>query len=71
MKTFRICTDAFCVEVEAKSLNAAIKEAFEGEIKGITNLRSLKTRFKKYAEEGGWCFIEFDGERVVEIGSDR
>ena len=22
-------------------------------------------------EDGGWCFIEVDGERVVEIGSDR
>lgn len=71
MKTFTIRTDAFQTEIEAKSLNAAINKAFDGEIKGVTNLRSLKTKFKKYAEDGGWCFIEANGERVVEIGSDR
>ena len=69
MKTFTIRTDAFQAKIEAKNLNAAINDAFDGE--GVTNLRSLKTKFKKYAEDGGWCFIEVNGERVVEIGSDR
>lgn len=71
MNTFIIRTDAFSTEVEAKNLNSAIKEAFDGEINGVTNLRSLKTRFKKYAADGGWCSIECNDERVVEIGSDR
>lgn len=71
MKTYTITTDALQTEIEAKNLNAAIKEAFDGEIKGVTHLRSLKAKFKKYVADGGWCFIEVDGERVVEIGSDR
>jgi hypothetical protein len=71
MKTYHIRTDAFSTKVEATNLNAAIKEAFDGEIKGVTHLRSLKAKFKPYAADGGWCFIEVDGERVVEIGSDR
>ena len=71
MKTYYISTDAGSGEVEAKNLNAAIADYFDGEIKGVTNLRSLKSKFAKYAADGGWCFIEVDGERVVEIGSDR
>ena len=71
MKTFEIRTDAFSTEVEAKNLNAAIKEAFDGEIKGVTNLRSLRAAFKKYTADGGWCFISVNGDRVVEIGSDH
>lgn len=71
MSTYYIATDAGSGEVEAKSLNAAIADYFAGEIKGVTSLRTLKEKFKKYVEEGGWCFIEVDGERVVEIGSDR
>ena len=71
MKTFTIRTDAFQTTIEAKTLNAAIAEAFDGEIKGVTNLRSLKAKFKKYAADGGWCFIAENGKRVVEIGSDR
>lgn len=71
MKTYHIRTDAGSDEVEAKTINAAIADYFAGEIKGVTNLRTLKAKFKKYVEDGGWCFIEVDGERVVEIGSDR
>jgi hypothetical protein len=70
MKTYYIRTDAGSGEVEAKNLNAAIADYFvDGEIKGVTNLRTLKAKFN--VEDGGWCFIEVDGERVVEIGSDR
>jgi hypothetical protein len=69
MKTYHIRTDAFSTEIEAKSLNAAIKEAFDGEIKGVTHLRSLKSRFAKYAADGGWCAIDAGrGNRVLTIG---
>ncbi len=71
MKTYYIRTDAGSGEVEAKNLNAAIADYFDGEIKGVTNLRTLKAKFKKYVEDGGWCVIEVDGERVVAIGSYR
>ena len=71
MSTYYITTDAGSGEVEAKNLNAAIADYFDGEIKGVTDLRTLKAKFKKYVEDGGWCFIEVDGERVVEIGRDR
>ena len=71
MKTYHISTDAGSGEVEAKTLNAAIADYFAGEIKGVINLRTLKAKFKEYVEAGGWCIIEVDGERVVEIGSDR
>ena len=71
MKSYHIHTDAFTSDLEAKNLNAAISEAFDGEIKGVTNLRSLRSQFKKYAADGGWCFIDENGKRVVEIGSDR
>lgn len=57
MKTYYIRTDAGSGEVEAKNLNAAIADYFDGEIKGVTNLRTLKAKFKKYVEDGGWCFI--------------
>ena len=72
MKTYYIQTDAGSGEVEAKTLNAAIADYFEVETpKGVKTLRELKARFRKYAADGGWCFIEVDGERVVEIGSSN
>ena len=67
MKTYHISTDSFAQEIEAKNLNEAIKEAF----KGVTHLRSLKAKLKKYLADGAWCFIDENGERVVELGSDR
>lgn len=71
MKTYYIRTDSGSAEIEAKNLNAAIKEHFEKRPPSVTNLRSLKTKFKTYVADGAWCFIEVDGERVVSIGSDR
>ena len=71
MKTYHISTDSFAQEIEAKNLNEAIKEAFSTEIKGVTHLRSLKAKFKKCLADGAWCFIDENGERVVELGSDR
>lgn len=75
LKTYSIRTDSGSAEIKAKNLNAAIKEHFDGHggghLQGGTNLRSLKTKFKKYVADGAWCFIEVDGERVVSIGSDR
>ena len=72
VKANYVDTDAGSGEVEAKSLNAAIADYFETETpKGAKNLRELKARFKRYAAAGGWCFIDENDERVVEIGSDR
>lgn len=71
MKNYYVKTDAFAEEVAAPTLDAAIADAFDGEIAGVTNLRTLKTRFRPYVEDGGWCWIEEDGVRVVEIGNPR
>lgn len=67
-KNYVIETDAFGYETDAESLDEAIEEAFAGEIKGITNVESLERIFAKYVTDGGWCFVEENGERVVEIG---
>jgi hypothetical protein len=67
MTNYTICTDAFEVEVEADSLDIAINEAFRGELLGVTDEDSLREEFAELKEDGGWCWIEEDGERVLEI----
>lgn len=68
---FTVKTDSFMLDdFEAASLDAAIAEAFNGEGLGkITGLESLERKFAKYVADGGWCWIEQDDIRVVEIGS--
>ena len=69
MTSYTITTDGFQHECEAASLDAAIAEAFCGEGLGkIVDEASLKNKFAKYVDDGGWCLIEADGEPVVEIG---
>lgn len=69
MKTYTIQTDAFLADdIEAESLDEAIREGFEGESLGITDLASLEKKFARYVKDGGWCRIEEDGEEVVSIG---
>ena len=69
MPTYVIKTDGFEYECKAESLDAAIAEAFDGEGLGkIVDEASLEKKFAKYVDEGGWCWIEEDGERVLEIG---
>ena len=65
-----VTTDGFQTdEFQAASLDAAIEYAFDGEGLGkIVDLESLERKFEKYVRDGGWCWIERDGERVVEIG---
>jgi hypothetical protein len=68
-QNYVIKTDGFEYECDAKSLDAAIAEAFNGEGLGkIVDVASLEKKFAKYVDEGGWCLIEEDGKRVVEIG---
>jgi hypothetical protein len=55
-------------EIIADDLDDAIREAFYGEIKGVTGRDSLERKFEKYVADGGWCWIEEDGVRVLEIG---
>ena len=70
MSKYTVRTDAFlCDDFDADSLNEAIEYAFDGEGLGkITDQKSLESKFTKYVEDGGWCWIECDGERVIEIG---
>jgi len=69
LNSYTVTTDAFQAEVEAENLNDAIEEAFDGEGLGkITDLGSLMAKFQKYVADGGWCWIEENGNRVVEIG---
>lgn len=64
-----VSTDGFSSDrFVADDLDEAIGEAFSGEGLGIKNLPSLESKFPKYVEDGAWCWIEEDGERVVEIG---
>jgi hypothetical protein len=68
MMTYEIATDSFGYECEAESIDAAIEEAFFGEIQGIVSLETLEEKFARYVSDGGWCWIEANGDRVVEIG---
>ncbi len=67
--TYVVKTDGFEVEIDATSIDEAIEEAFEGEGLGkITDQPSLEQKFAKYVADGGWCWIEENGERVLTIG---
>ncbi len=69
MKTYTVRTDSFLMDdFQADNLDAAIEEAFEGEIAGIKDTESLERKFARYVADGGWCWIDEDGERVFEIG---
>ena len=66
---YTVQTDAFSYDCEAVNLDEAIAEAFDGEGLGkITDRASLEEKFAKYVDDGGWCWIECDGDRVLEIG---
>jgi hypothetical protein len=69
MKSYVIQTDSFCYETEASSLNEAVAEAFAGEIAGVRDVVSLERKFARYVADGGWCRVDEDGERVLEIGA--
>jgi len=65
-----IRTDGFLWEDTAETLDEAITNAFDGEGLGkIIDRASLEAKFAKYISDGGWCWIEEDGVRVLEIGS--
>lgn len=68
MREYDVQTDAFGCCVEAETLDDAIREAFEGELFGITGEAALVRKFQRYVSDGGWCRIECDGEVVLEIG---
>ncbi len=69
MALYQVATDGFDVEIEAENLNDAIADAFDGEGLGkITDEASLRQKFQRYVADGGWCWIEKDGVRVLEIG---
>jgi len=61
-----IRTDGFLWENTAETLDEAITNAFDGK---IIDRASLEAKFAKYISDGGWCWIEEDGVRVLEIGS--
>ena len=68
MTNYEIATDSFGYECDAETLTDAIAEAFDGEITGIRDEATLQAEFASYVADGGWCYIEADGVRVVEIG---
>ena len=60
--------DFFCEDIEADSLSDAIEQCDFGSNK-IADAFSLREHFeRKLVPDGGWCWIERDGERVLEIG---
>ena len=70
MNSYTVTTDGFQYETEADTLDAAIAEAFEGEgLCKIVDRDSLDQKFAKYVADGGWCWIEENGIRVIEIGA--
>ena len=70
MTTYTVHTDAFLYDdFEADSLDDAIEIAFDGEIAGIVDVASLEKKFRRYVSDGGWCYVECGGERVIEIGN--
>jgi hypothetical protein len=64
---YHIHTDAFSYDCWAESLDDAIEEAFSDELDAATDEDSLREEFEQFVADGGWCWIEEDGERVVEI----
>jgi len=68
-RTYTVRTDSFCYDdFAAETLDAAVTEAFAGEIAGVTSVATLERKFEKYLDDGGWCWVEEDGRRVLEIG---
>lgn len=66
---FVVGTDGFvCDDIEADDIDDAIRQAFDGEGMAIKDEQSLRKQFAKYIDDGGWCWIERNGERVLEIG---
>lgn len=60
MPIYSVTTDAFQMDdFEAGSLDEAIAEAFEGEIRGVKDEESLLRKFQRYVS---------DGEVVLKIG---
>jgi len=70
MAIFTVKTDGFMFDdFEADDLDDAIAQAFDGQGLGkITDENSLQKKFARYVRDGGWCWIECDGQRVLEIG---
>lgn len=62
-----VATDAFKWNGRCDCLDNAIEQAFDGEIRGIVDEETLYAKFQRYVADGGWCWIECQGERVVEI----
>lgn len=72
MAKYTVRTDAFlCDNIEADSLDEAIEIAFRGQHPTVADLDGLELAIGDTVEDGGWCWIERDGERLVEIGSPR
>ena len=71
MAIYSVRTDGFSMDdFEAESLDAAIAEAFAGEIKGVKDEETLREKFKRFAEDGGYVRIEEDGIEVLAIGEE-
>jgi hypothetical protein len=65
MTLYTVRTDDFLLDnFEAESLDDAIDQAFDY----ADSEESLRRKFAKYVADGGWCWIEADGGRVLEIG---
>ena len=70
MASYTIKTDGFQYETDAETIDEAIAEAFSGEGLGeIIDEESLFRLFGPLTQQGGWCWIEEDDVRILEIGS--
>ena len=68
MNSYTVTTDGFQYETDAESVDEAIAEAFSGEGLGpIVDEESLSRLFGPLTQDGGWCWIEEDDVRVVEL----
>ena len=66
MSTYTIRTDADLYDaVDASSIDDAVDQATE-----FSDLSALERHINRHVADGAWCWIECDGERVVEIGSE-
>ena len=66
MHTYTIRTDADLYDdVQADSIDDAVDQATE-----FSDLASLERHISRHVDGGAWLWIECDGERVVEIGSE-
>lgn len=68
MANYTIKTDDFeCDDIEAENIDDAIDQCdFGATVNDADALRRLFER--KYVADGGWCWIEQDGEKVFEVG---